>query len=52
MLSYYLKCRKNAEIKKSKVTKTINRRIILSSKCALCEQKPSGISNSLGTKTS
>ena len=62
MLSYYsLKCRKNTESKNSKVAKTKNGRIMLLSKCAVCdsknskfikEQKTSGLLNSLGIKTS
>ena len=61
MLSYCLKCRKNTESKNSKVVKTKNRRIMLLSKCAVCdskkskimkEQEASGLLNSLGIKTS
>ena len=36
MLSYYLKCRKNKESKKSKVVKMNNGRIMASSNCAVC----------------
>ena len=39
MLSYCLKCRKNTESKNPKVVKTRNGRIMLSSKCALCNNK-------------
>ena len=41
MLSYCLKCRKNTESKNPKVVKTNNRRIMLLSKCALCNSKKS-----------
>ena len=52
MLSYCLKCRKNTETKNPKVVKTKNGRIILFSKCTVCdsnkwkiikEQEASGI---------
>ena len=36
---YCLKCRKNTESKKSKVVKTKNGRIMLLSKCAVCDSK-------------
>ena len=39
MLSYCLKCRKNTETKNPKVAKTKNRRIMLLSKCAVCDSK-------------
>ena len=39
MLSYCLKCRKNTESKNPKVVKTRNGRIMLSSKCAMCNNK-------------
>ena len=39
MLSYCLKCRKNTESKNPKVLKTRNRRILLLSKCAVCDDK-------------
>ena len=57
MLSYCLKCRKNAESKNPKVERTKNGRIMVSSKCAVCDskkskffkqQKPSGLLISLG----
>ena len=61
MLSYCLKCRKNTESKYSKVVRSKNERIMLSSKCAVCESKKlkpikekeaSGLLTSLGLKTS
>ena len=39
MLSYCLKCRKNTESKNPKVARTKNRRIMLLSKCAMCDSK-------------
>ena len=61
MLSYYcFKCRKNTESKNLKVAKTKNGRIMLLSKCAVCdskkskfikEQEASGLLISLGIKT-
>ena len=40
MLSYYcLKCRKNTVSKNPKVPKTKNGRIMLLSKCAVCDSK-------------
>ena len=40
MSSYYcLKCRKNTESKNPKVVKTENGRIMLLSKCAVCDSK-------------
>ena len=41
MLSYCLKCRKNTEIKNSKVTRTKNRQIMLLLKCAVSDSKTS-----------
>ena len=41
MLSYCLKCRKNAESKNPKVVKIKNGRIMLLSKCAVCDSKKS-----------
>ena len=41
MLSYRLKCRKNAESKFSEVLKTKNRRIMLSSKFSVRDNKKS-----------
>ena len=61
MLSYCLKCRKNTESKNLKVVRAKNRRIMLLSKCAVCdskkskfiiEQEASGLLSSLGIKTS
>ena len=37
MLSHCLKCRKNTESENPKVTKTKNGRIMLLSKCAVCD---------------
>ena len=39
MLSYFLKCRKNTESKNPEVVRTKNGRIMLISKCAVCENK-------------
>ena len=41
MLSYCLKYRKNIERKNEKVVKTRNGRIMLLSKCAVCDSKKS-----------
>ena len=41
MLSYFLNCRKNIESKNSKVARAKNGRIMLSSKCAVCDSKKS-----------
>ena len=41
MLLYSLKCRKNTESKNGKVIRTENGRIMLLSKCALCDSKKS-----------
>ena len=41
MLSYCLKCRKNAESKNQKVAKTKNGRMMLTSNCAVCGSKKS-----------
>ena len=41
MLSYCLKCRKNAESKNPEVVRTKNRRIMLLSKCETCGSKKS-----------
>ena len=60
MLTYFLKCRKNTENKNAKMVKTINGRLALSSKCAVCgskksrfmkEQEAEGLSSNLGIKT-
>ena len=59
-MSYCLKCRENAESKNPKVARAKNRRIMLLSKCEVCdiknlkiikEEEPSGLLSSLGTKT-
>ena len=39
MLLYCLKCRKNTESKNPKVAKTRNGKIMLLSKCAVCDSK-------------
>ena len=39
MLSYSLKCRKNTESKNAKVVRTINGRIMLLSKCVVCDSE-------------
>ena len=39
MLSYCLKCRKNAESRNSKVARTKNGRIMLLLKSAMCDSK-------------
>ena len=39
MLSHCLKCRKNAESENPKVVKTKNRRVMLFSKCTVCNSK-------------
>ena len=41
MLSYCLKCRKNTESKNPKVVRTRNGKIMLLSKCAVCNSKKS-----------
>ena len=41
MLSHCLKCQKNTESKNPKVAKTKNVRIMLLSKCAVCDSKKS-----------
>ena len=41
MLSYCLKCRKNTESKNPKVVKAKNGKIMLLSKCAVCDSKKS-----------
>ena len=60
MLSYCLKCRKNTESKNSKVVRAKNGRIILLSKCGVCdckkskfikEQEAHGLLSSLVIKT-
>ena len=39
MLSYCLECRKNAESKNTKMASTKSGRILLVSKCAVCDSK-------------
>ena len=60
MLSHCLKCRKNTENGNPKVVKTKNGRIVLLSKCEVCdskkskfikEQEASGLLSRLGIKT-
>ena len=60
MLWYLLRCQKNTESKNPKVVKTKNARIVISSKCAVCDRKKSkfievqeaiGLLISLGIKT-
>ena len=60
MLSYCLKRRKNTESKNPKVVRTKNGRIMLLSKCSVCnskkskflkEQEPRGLISSLGIRT-
>ena len=41
ILSYCLKCRKNKESKNPKVAMTKNKKIMLLSKCAVCNSKKS-----------
>ena len=59
MLSYCLKCRKNTKSKNPEVVRTKNGRIMLLSKCTVCdskkstfikEQEASGLLSSLGIK--
>ena len=61
MLFYCLKCPKDTESKNSKVTRTKNERIMVLSKCAVCDSKKStfikqqntsGLLSSIGVKTS
>ena len=61
MLRYCLVCRKNTENKDAKIIKTKNNRLILSSKCAVSnnkkskfikEQEAKGLLSNLGIKTS
>ena len=60
MLSHCLKCRKNTERKNPKVARAKNGRIMLLSKCAVCDskkskfikqQEASGLLSSLGINT-
>ena len=41
MLSYCLECRKNTESKNPKIVRTKNRRIMLLSRCSVCNSKKS-----------
>ena len=41
MLSYCLKCKKNTESINPKVSKTINDKMVILSKCAICGSKKS-----------
>ena len=59
MLSYCLTCRKNTESKNSKVVRTKNGRIMILSKCLVCnsktfkrlkEQEARGLLSSLGIR--
>ena len=43
MLYHCLKCRKDAENKNPKAAKSKKGRIMLSSKCAVCDDKKSGL---------
>ena len=60
ILTYCLKCKRNAENKDAKMIKTKNGRVILSSTCAVCgrrksrfmkELKAKGLLSNLGIKT-
>ena len=60
MLSYCLLCRKNTENKEPNVIKTKNNRLMLTSKCSICDNKKSrfikkqeakGLLSNLGIKT-
>ena len=60
MLSYCLKCKKNTEIINPKVSKTINGKTMILSKCATCGskklkfikvQKAKGLLSNLGIRT-
>ena len=60
MLPYCLNCGKNTESKNPRVGRTKNKRIMLLSKCAVCdskiskvikEQEASGLLSSLGIRT-
>ena len=60
MWSYCFKCSKNTESKNPRVLRTKNGRIMLLTKCVMCdgkklkfikEQKASGLLSSLGIKT-
>ena len=60
MLSYCLKCKKNTENINPKVSKTINGKMMILSKCAICDSKKSkfikeqqvkGLLSNLGLRT-
>ena len=60
MLSYCLKCKRNAESINPKVLKTTNGKAVILSKCAICgskkskfikEQETKGLLSNLGLKT-
>ena len=60
MLSYCLKCKKNTESINLKVSKTNNGKMMILSKCAICdskkskfikEQQPKGLLSNLGIRT-
>ena len=60
MLTYCLKCKRNTKNIDSKMLKTKNSRLMLSSKCAICgskksrfmkEQEAKGLLSNLGIKT-
>ena len=60
MLPYCLKCKKNAESIKPKVSKTTNGKTMILSKCAICDSKKSkfikeqqakGLLRNLGIRT-
>ena len=60
MLTYCVKCRKNTENLNSKLFKTKNNRLIIQSKCPVCqikksrfvkEQEAKGLLSNLGIKT-
>ena len=46
MLSYCLKCGKNTESKNLKIVSTKNGRIMLLSKCVMCDSKKQNLSKS------
>ena len=60
MLTYCLKCKRNTKNIDSKMVKTKNGRLVLSSKCAICnskksrfmkEQEAKGLLSNLGIRT-
>ena len=60
MLSYCLKCKQNTESVNPKVSKTTNGKLMILSKCAICDSKKSkfikeqqakGLLNNLGIRT-